>query len=935
MTDAIPTPRLRLLGPPELVVDGVPGATGSPREAVVLAVLALNANRQVGADQLVDAIWGEDPPATARSQVQICVSALRRRLRAAGEFAAIATRSPGYQLDIPADELDLTAFSALAGQAQATEGADGLAACDRALALWRGMPFAGLGSELLVRAAARLDDRRLDLIELRMQLALDAGRYDELLSGLPPLLDEYGLRENLHRLLVLALHRSGRRADALAAFQRARQILVDELGVEPGAGLQEAQAAVLAGTEKSPAATAPVSTTPVPRQLPAVATNFTGRDSALQAIKARLCGPGDPNTPFAVAVVGISGAGGVGKSTLAVRAAHEVAGEFPDGQLYADMHEDSDEGSDEWVVRVLGRFLRALGMDEAMLPADAGERAELYRTRLADRRVLVVLDGVRGEDDVLPLLPGSADCAVITTSRARLTRLPGAAGIHLDVLDDEVALKLLATYVGAERMAEEPEAAAALVRACDRLPLALSIAGAKLLSRSHWALGDLVERLTDEKQRLDELSYRGVELRSTIGLSYRSLSAPARVLFGRIGAVRFTDLPQWAPGALLDTGAGPSDDALFEILEANLVSDGAPAGASSSRWRLHDLVRAYAVERATEEDGIADHAAALRRLVSGWLMLAEQAWRPEFGDRLRVRGTAPRWMAPRSAVAGVQRDPLRWLDEERLALVTAVEEAAAAQWDDLCWELAVAAAALFEIRGYFDDWRETAELAITAADRSGDAIGSAMTRYSLGSLLLHQGRPEDAARYLEPALDGFRVAGVEAGVGATLRQLATVHRLRGDLGDAKACAEEALPLLHAGGNLSDEAHARSELARLELEAGDLGAAAAHVAEGLELARSGGAIRTEAQIGYRGADIELRAGNLDAARAAFDRVHEIASGLGDRIGVAYALFGQGRVALAAGDADAARSLLTEAAAVADITGDRHLRTRVLRRLAELP
>jgi DNA-binding SARP family transcriptional activator len=935
MNDASPTPRLRMLGPPELVVDGTSGPVGSPRETVVLAVLALNAPRAVGADQLVDAIWGDDPPATARSQVQICVSALRRRLRSAGGFAAIVTRPPGYQLDVPAAELDLTLFETLASQVQAAEGAAGVAACDRALELWRGAPFAGLGSEFLARAAARLDDRRVDLIELRMQLALDAGRYEDLLAGIPLLLDEYRLRENLHRLLVLALHRSGRRADALSAFQRARQILVDELGVEPGAGLRAAQAVVLSGAESEPAKPAVAHAAPVPRQLPAVATNFTGRESALRAIRTRLCGPGDPNTPFAVAVVGISGAGGVGKSTLAVRAAHEVVAEFPDGQLYADMHEDSDERSDEWVVRVLGRFLRALGMDEAMLPAAAGERAELYRTRLADRRILVVLDGVRGEDDVVPLLPGSPGCAVITTSRARLTRLPGAAGIHLDVMDDEVALRLLATYVGPERMAAEPEAAAALVRACDRLPLALSIAGAKLLSRDHWALGELLERLTDEKQRLDELSFRGVELRSTIGMSYRGLSAPARVLFGRMGAVRFTDLPQWAPGALLDSGAGPSDDALFEILEANLISDGAPAGATSRRWRLHDLVRAYAVERATDEDGIAEHAAALRRLVSGWLTLAEQAWRPEFGDRLRVRGTAPRWMPSRSAAAAVQGDPLRWLDEERMALVTAVEEAAAAQWDDLCWELAVAAAALFEIRGYFDDWRETAQLAIMAADRAGDAIGQAMTRYSLGSLLLHQGRPEEAAQHLEPALDGFRKAGVEAGVGATLRQLATVHRLRGDLTLAAASAEEALPLLHAEGNLSDEAHARSELARLDLERGDLDAAAVHVAEGLELARSGGAIRTEAQIGYRGADIKLRAGDLDGARAAFGRVHEIATGLGDRIGVAYALFGLGRVALAAGDEVAATGRLTEAAAVAEVTGDRHLRARVLRRLAELP
>lgn len=629
MTEPVTPPRLRLLGPAELGSPATP--VGSPRESVVLAVLALDANREVGADRLVDALWGEQPPATARSQVQICVSALRRRLRDAGGFATITTRAPGYRLDVAAGDLDLTRFAELAVRARTDDDA-----CEAALALWRGPAFAGLDSEALTRAATRLAERRLDLVEQRVRARLERG--DDVLPELTALVDEHPLRENLHLLLMRALHRGGRRADALTAFRRARDVLVDELGVEPGPELRDLQAAILAGERP---AVRDVVAPPVPRQLPAPATNFTGRDAALRAISARLCGPADPQTPFAVRVVGISGAGGVGKSALAVRAAHELAAQFPDGQLYADLHDDSAEDSTTWSARVLGSFLRALGMAEELLPRDPRERAELYRTRLADRRVLVVLDGVRREADVLPLLPGSAGCAVLTTSRARLTGLPGAAGVQLDVLEEDVALRLLATFVGDDRLRAEPEAAEALVAACDRLPLALSIAGAKLASRDHWALGDLLDRLTDEKRRLDELSFRGVQLRSTIALSYHGLSEPARSLFRRMATPQHLDLPHWAPGALLDLPHVTAEDALAELLEANLIADGAPPSALSRRWRFHDLVRVFATERASAEDSVAEHAAALRRLGSGWLGLAAQAQRPEFGDRLDLRGTAP------------------------------------------------------------------------------------------------------------------------------------------------------------------------------------------------------------------------------------------------------------------------------------------------------
>ncbi len=919
-----------VLGPLRLASGGVPVPVGSPRETVVLSVLALSAGAPVPGSRLVEAVWQEAPPATARTQLQICVSGLRRRLADLGLPVTISTSREGYQLDLAEDHLDLHRFTTAAAGARELAREGDLEAADAtysaALVQWRGPALDGVASPLVERAALRLDRQRAEVIAARAQIRLRLGRHEEVAAELTPLVAERPLDEELRRLLMQALIAGHRRIDALEVFRAGRHVLIDELGLEPGAELQELHARALQGKAIDEAAAAPVPLPKVlPRQLPAGPAAFVGREAELSRIHEHLAGPPDPQTSFSVRVVVVHGAGGVGKSTLAVRAAHELAPRFPDGQLYADLHQELDDDPGVRTTRLLGRFLRALGMADALVPDDAAERATAYRSRLAGKRVLVVLDGVTDPADVAAALPGSPGSAVLVTARTRLAGLPGVASMGLRVMPDESGLALLATHVGQDRVAQEPEAARRLVTACDGLPLALAIAGARLASRPHWRLADLVDRLQDEGSRLDELSIGGLRLRSTLELSHQALDPDARRLFRLLALPTFPRLPVWAAGALLgDERRG--DDALGGLLETHLVTT--RAGATGVRVVLHDLVRVFAAE----QHAPADHREAVERLLHGWLALAEASYLPVFGDRLLPGPLPVHWTPPRRILHAVVRDPLPWVDDERTSLVAAIHTALELNHPQLAWRLGLAAAAVFEVRGHFDDWRSIALHTQAAADADGDPTGRALTTLSRGGLLVHQGELGEAHTLIDAALRLFRSVSNEHGVGACLRQLAVVHRVRGRAAAARAAATEAVALLHAAGDRSGEAHARAELARLDVLEGEVESARATLAEALRLARAGAMLRTEAQVLYRAADVAALDGGVDQAVRDMTRVLEIATTLGDRIGVGYALYGLGRHEARRGRSAVATERLRAAVATAEVTGDDALLARARRRLA---
>ncbi|MFC6091939.1 AfsR/SARP family transcriptional regulator [Saccharothrix lopnurensis] len=943
---------LRLLGPVELVLDGRSLDLGGPRQRVVLAVLGLNANRVVPVDQLIDAVWGVNPPSTARGQVQICISALRKLFGDAGRSGAIATRPPGYLLRLDADEVDSLRFAELVAasreQADAGAPAEAAATLHAALELWRGPALADIPSDLVRRTATVLEEERLAALEARLRLDLVLGRHRDVVGELHALVDEHPLRERLHGFLMLALYRAGRQAEALEVGRRLRAVLVEELGLEPGRELQDLEQAILrrepALGEAEPPPPPPVLAPPpaterppppvevVPRQLPASIADFTGREEQLDEIMRLLDVDGrDPQT-WGMPIVALSGKGGVGKSTLATRAAHQLSARYPDGQLYADMC--SATAGNDHTAKLLARFLRALGVPGSAVPEDVEERVELYRSTLSGKRLLLVLDAVADEAKVLPLLPGSASCAVVVTSRVRLSGLPGAHHLHLDVFDAAGSLDLLTRITGPGRVEAEPGAAAELVRLCGGLPLALRIAGARLASRPHWRLAGLVRRLRDEAGRLDELAHHGLELRPTFAITHRVLDEGARRLFRLCSLVSAPDFPGWTAAALLDTTAADAEEVLESLVEAQLV-DIVQYGGASPRYRLHDLLRVYAAEQLQRDSTEEERAAALGRVLGGWLALAEEAHRREYGGHYTIlHGGAARWRPDARELDDHLGEPAHWWEGERRALVAAVRQAAGAGLDELCWDLALTSVTLFEAKGYFDDWLECARVAHEAARRTDNRVGMAAMSYSLGTLHMFQTRLDEAEECFADALELFRAAGEEHGCALVLRNSAHVDALRGDTASMVAKYTEALATLREVGDRIGEAHVLRGIAKHRLDEGDTEAAARLLERALAITRETGCLRVEAQVAHRFAELHLATGRLDLARDALHRVLRIVRDNGDRIGELYALYGLGSLRHREGRLDSAETTLGHALDLARRLGERLIEARSRYSLGEV-
>lgn len=480
----------------------------------------------------------------------------------------------------------------------------------------------------------------------------------------------------------------------------------------------------------------PAATAPVPRTLPARAPCFVGHADLLDALRRRLTTDHDP-----ALVAVITGPGGVGKSTVAIEAAHELAAEFPDGQLYARMSEHL--GGTENTAEVLAQFLRALGFPAGEIPADLDARAALYRGAIVGRRVLAVVEDAVDETQVKPLMPGTRSGRLIVTTRARTAEAPGTAVFELAPLDAPAGIELLTAGIGRRRVSAEPHAAAELVELCGGVPLALYGAMTQLAVRAYWTLDQMVEHLR-AGQRLDRLSYRGTDVRATLRRGYGHLPAPARRLFARLGLLATDDWAAWAAAPLLDLDPHAAADALEALVDARMVDVVAGQGGLV-RYRLPELARLYARELAVEEPE-QERAAAARRLFGAWLHLADEARRRHradpAGDRL---GGAPRWPLDAPVVDATLADPLAWYERERSALLATVRQAAEAGAVEHCWHLAVAVAALAGAR-HPDDWRASNECALRAAVQAGDRLGEATIRYSLHELDLLTHRHADATR---------------------------------------------------------------------------------------------------------------------------------------------------------------------------------------------
>ncbi|MFW6690483.1 BTAD domain-containing putative transcriptional regulator [Streptomyces sp. MAR4 CNX-425] len=816
-----PALRFSVLGPVRAWRGEESLPTGSPQQRALLAALLLRGGRAATARELVEDIWGADPPPRAPAALRTYASRLRRVVG-----GAFVSEAGGYVLRLPGTELDLAEAERLASAAEAARG-EGDAPRARqlyaaALAEFRGEPLAGVPGPYARRERARLAELRVALLEQRLALDLDAGGHVAAVSELTALTAAHPLRERFRELLMIALYRSGRQAEALAVYADVRRLLRDELGLDPRAGLSELQQRILRadpdldapGRGPEPTRTREVAR---PTQLPATVGDFTGRNAVEAEVVAGLA-----EAPGTVAVCGT---GGVGKTTLAVQAAHAVRDLFPDGQLYVDLQGSGPAPADP--ATVLGAFLRALGVADADIPGPVAERAALYRSTLTGRRVLTLLDNARDAAQVRPLLPGNAGCAALVTSRTRLLDLAGARLVDLDVLSPDEALELFSRIAGAERVAPERDAALDAVAACGFLPLAIRIAAARLTARRTWTVSVLARKLADGRRRLDELRAGDLAVEATFELGYGQLAPRHARAFRLLGLVDASDISLAAAAAVLGLGPAEAEEDLEFLVDANLVESAAPY-----RYRCGDLARLFARSRAEREEPAADRAAALSRLLDFYLATAGTAYglcHP--GDRLPDR------LAPVSypgLAFDSHEDARAWLFAEADSLLAAVRQLAHGETLARAVDLLLAARDLAEPGAYPVQFARAAAPLPEAARRAGDVrcegrahavlaaahrgegdleradehasraaplagvaddvLIQAESNRARGIVATTLGRYPAAASHLERALKGYRAEGDLAGEAAVLGSLARVYADTDRAGAAVDLAERALAL---------------------------------------------------------------------------------------------------------------------------------------------
>ncbi|WP_329016327.1 tetratricopeptide repeat protein [Micromonospora rifamycinica] len=835
----------RLLGPVEAVVRGERVPLGRPQQRAVLAYLLLNANVVVSAEQLAEALWGGALPTRARAQVQVCVSRLRRLTRAAGMPETIHSDSGGYRLELAGDDLDVVAFSGLteAARRHADSGEHERATTllRQALALWRGPALAGASGAFVPGAAAGLHDKRLAASEDLFDAEFALGRHAAAVAPLRELVTGNPWHEGLATRLMTALAGSGHQAEALRVFERIRRLLADELGIEPGARLAEAHLRVLRQqlppSRPAPPAREPGSG-PRPAQLPAGLSTFTGRGDALAALDTML---GRAREGGALAVVAIIGTAGVGKTALAIRWAHRVRPLFDDGQLFLDLRGYSP-GAATASSDALSRCLRALGVPPTQVPDDIDEAADLYRSLLADRRMLILLDNARDTAHVRPLLPGGAGCLVIVTSRDRLGGLAArhdAQRLSLDVLAPQEATELLTRVIGAERVAEQRDALAELAHDCAHLPLALRIAAADLHGRPHERVSGYLARLR-AGDPLTVLTVRDddqIAVRSAFAASYQTLPPRLQRLFRLFGLVPGCDVTAESAAAMLRCGADEAADLLSRIADAHLAQERTPG-----HFGTHDLLGRYVTELAEIEDD----RESLGDLLSWYLFSVYAAADRLCPQVLRVPTPLPAPAAPPMRFA-THVDALAWLDAHRHNLVAVTRHAAHQELHTLAWSLADALRGYLWLGMHTTEWSAVARIGLAAARADRHEQAEAAARLSLAALHWRLERFPEAIDDYQLALLCAKRSEWRDGEAAALGNLGPVFRMTGQPGEALRVMEQALEFNRRNGRIPGVAVNHNNLGLVCADLGRLREAADHHHAALTLAHQGGAPSSRALI----------------------------------------------------------------------------------------
>ncbi|UBU12615.1 AfsR/SARP family transcriptional regulator [Nonomuraea gerenzanensis] len=781
------TVEIGFLGPWQTKVDGQPVQLAGRRRVAVLARLALDAGRPVSSHQLIADVWGQSAAATAGKQLHIVVSKLRELLPP----GLIATVPGGYLLDLHRDQVDAHSFTLLAGQARMARdrrdpgAADGL--FRRALALWRGRALDELADPWAQIESRRLEQERLAVFEDHMELRLAAGEHDAVLAGLTRHVQAHPFREGPRAQLMLALYRAARPSDALAVYQQGRAVMVEELGLEPGARLRRLQHAILTRDPALELGTPAQAATIVPAELPADTRSFTARHEEVEWLREALRHEG-------AAVV--DGPGGVGKSALAVHVAHATAGRFRDGVIYVNLNGATPGVQPLPVPDALGHLLRSLGLDGSAVPTGLDEAVARYRSLTAASDLLVILDNALDADQVRPLIPAGPGCRTVITSRYALSTLDDARHLHLARLGDRDAVTLLARIAGPDRVQREPESAAEITGLCGGFPLAIRVAGARLRARPDWRLADLADRLADATRRLDTLQYDDLAVRASIAVSHRHLreepsghdAARALPLLGLL------DTPTHTPAATAALAGWPesrAEAALERLRGARLLES-----VGRGRYRFHDLIRLYAREQADRELPERDRAAALRHGLHHYLATVNTAT-----QLVHPQVMEPYYGAEQPGVPLADaREAREWTEAERDNLLAVAHQAAESADPHTAIGLALGLHMPFNFRGWVTHLTDVHLKAIELAERHGDRAGQAQAENYLGWVYRDQGRHEQAIQHLKRAVTCWEAAGLPHRRMGSYNNLGINYTVLGRLDLADANLSRALEIVEEVGD---------------------------------------------------------------------------------------------------------------------------------------
>ncbi|MEU8200024.1 BTAD domain-containing putative transcriptional regulator [Streptosporangium sp. NPDC049046] len=924
---------------------------GEPRQQAILCALAANTGRVVTKEQLIDGVWGADPPKTAEQSVYTYVSKLRRMLEPDRDSGSpsrlLLSVSGGYALQLKPGQVDTAVFKERLDQAQKSyiEGSykSALQFLKDALELWRGPCLSGIPGPFAEFERHRLGELHLVALELHAELLLLLGYPQDAVARLAPLVSEHPLRERLRELHMIALYHCGRQTESLRVYQETRRLLAEEFGIEPHENLRRCHEMIL---RAAPLSDLPLPTTSLTtqatrtrlsrnraatgrktaQQLPRDPVDFVGRAEELVRLR-ELLSPWDGGPPHHV--VAITGAPGSGKSTLAIRAAHLARDRFPDGQLYVNLRGATPGMKRLEPIEVITRFLHDLGMPQHTIPTDVEEAAARWRGELDGRQMIIVLDDAADLPQIRPLLSVARGNAILTTSRESFTLLDDCARVPISGMRRTESSAMLAKLIGAERVAQDTQATKRLIDLCAGMPLAVGIAGARLANRPRWKVTDLVDRLNDEHRRLRELAAGDLAVRTSLAVSFDMLADSDHLLdrtaaraLRALGVLQTVDVTAHTVGALLDVSVNTAEHAMERLVDAHLSDMDEPG-----RYRLHDLVRLFAKERATQEETEAEHEAMLERALGSYVGTARLAMK------------LGRYPHPVSVDVDLSAAPLSltsyeeargWLDREQANLLSAAFQAMSAPQERIA-RLGVALVfALFwhlQHAGLRDRLLAISPLALAIGRRLGDHSIESHAHSFAGFALNMNNRPAEAVHHFRRQLDLSRRSSDAHGEQKALGSLAMNYLELDRYEEAVDCAGKQREIANAIGYRSGEAYALTMLGAGYSGLRRFEQALEALNEALTMCRREGNRYQETSVHNKLGDTHLAIGDAVSAKASFEKALDCARAEQLSIAEPYLLLGLARSYRLLGDAEHASTYLARSLAMAREAGNEEVEEQV--------